>query len=526
MGGINLAELDIIKESIEYEQLFNENSSDTVLRGEYLVPDTHPDVSKILMVEAKPVITSKEVLQERVYLEGQIEYNVIYLAREEEGMGTHTVAYNDKFSNYIDVAGAEHKMICDAECEVEHINVNIINERKINLEGVLSTRCNVYKKEEFDYVKDIESSGDVEMKKKVEVFDKVICNKNVDMIAKSHIQVSMDKPQIGKVIKCDVMPHKKEIKLSEDKAQLCCFCKIDIVYKAADSRELIALEDDMFISREEEIEGITNDMIAFGDFRVIGTDCSVGEDDLGEARVIDVESLIDGSVKIVSKESVDVIEDAYSPSRHMELSKKKVDMTLMHGQGANEIIVKDNVEPAKAECEPIQIINCSGKVVSLEKKIVDNKVLMDGIVKVNVIYKCSDNEMLINKIDADIPFTTSVDIQDAKPDMKSMVKAWLENIQASIEAHTIAIKAIISTYAKVFSFVKKECVCGVEEKEGEKFGKKASITIYAVQKGDSLWDLAKKFSTTTAELLKINNLDGPESICQNQKLIIPGRAII
>lgn len=524
MGGINLAGLDIIKENLEYEQLFADNSTEGMLRGEYLIPDTHPDVVKVLMVEAKPLITNKEVVQERVFVEGQVEYLVIYTAKEEDGTAVHTVTYNDKFSNYIDVPGAEHRMICDAECEFEHISANIVNERKIAIESVFGVSCSVYKQDNFEYVKDVEGSGDIEMRKRTEIFDRVVYAKKLDMSAKSKIKIGMDKPQVGKVVKCAGTIHKKEVKLGEDKVQVCCFCKIDLVYRALDSRELIALEDDVFVSREEDVEGILPEMTPIFDLRLLAIEYNVGEDDLGEARVLDIEATIDSNIKIVNKESVEVIEDAYSPTRNMELKKGTVDMTMLHGMGNNETILKDNIEPNQSVGEPAQIVNAAGKVVSVESKIVDNKVVIEGIVKVDVLYKTADNE--VGKTDAEIPFSVSVDIKDVKPDMKAVAKSWLENIQATIEAHTIAIKAIIGTIAKVFSYAKKECVFGVDEKEGEKPQKKASVSIYSVQKDDTLWSLAKKFNTTVSEILKINGIEDNDSVCVNQKLIMPGRAIL
>ena len=53
----------------------------------------------------------------------------------------------------------------------------------------------------------------------------------------------------------------------------------------------------------------------------------------------------------------------------------------------------------------------------------------------------------------------------------------------------------------------------------------ASVIIYSVDKGYTLWKLAKKYNTTIEELVKINDIENPEIIIIGQKLIIPGRAI-
>ena len=63
------------------------------------------------------------------------------------------------------------------------------------------------------------------------------------------------------------------------------------------------------------------------------------------------------------------------------------------------------------------------------------------------------------------------------------------------------------------------------ESENGRTESEASVIIYSVDKGDTLWKLAKKYNTTIEELVKINDIENPEIIIIGQKLIIPGRAI-
>ena len=39
--------MELVKENIECEQLLGENTSDSVIKGEYIIPDTLPDVFEI-----------------------------------------------------------------------------------------------------------------------------------------------------------------------------------------------------------------------------------------------------------------------------------------------------------------------------------------------------------------------------------------------------------------------------------------------------------------------------------------------
>ena len=78
-----MSQIDVIKESIQNEQLIRESSTDNVLKGEYLIKDSHPDVYQILGIEANSTITNKEILADKIMIEGQINYSVMYLSEDE-----------------------------------------------------------------------------------------------------------------------------------------------------------------------------------------------------------------------------------------------------------------------------------------------------------------------------------------------------------------------------------------------------------------------------------------------------------
>lgn len=49
-------------------------------------------------------------------------------------------------------------------------------------------------------------------------------------------------------------------------------------------------------------------------------------------------------------------------------------------------------------------------------------------------------------------------------------------------------------------------------------------TIHVVVKGDTLWDLARKYNTTVAKLVELNDIENPDFIVIGQKLIVSGSA--
>ncbi len=526
MGGRYNMAVELIKENIECEQLLGENFCDTVVKSEYVIPDTHPDVSEVLMIDAKPCIISKEVMQDKVLLEGQIEYTVLYLAKEEESTGVHSTSYTGKFSNYVEVPGAENKMLCDSDCYIEHVECMIVNERKVAIEGIVKLKAEVYKNYDFKVIKDVTGSEDIQMLKNPATVDKIVGTVSGDLVAKSHMQIPMDNPQIGSILKCDVKVHKKQTKVMEGKVYLEAGALISVLYRGKECRDIIYMEDDIPISKELELSEVNATMDSYTDFKVDAMEFNIKEDDLGENRIIDVEALIKSDTKVMYKEEMDIIQDAYSPSVLMQMSKKDYQLNVMHGHSKCQNIVKGTIEADNNVPKMSKIIMCNGKVCVTDKKLVEDKVIVDGVLNVEILYKTMDEEKYVYTANEEIPFSYGVEIPGCKIDMQCIAKICIENIEASIELDTIAIKALVDVYARVNYLTHKEFLIDMVPVEGELPKKKASLTLYVVQHGDTIWKIAKKYCTTIESLVKLNDIEDADVIKVGDKLIIPGRAVI
>lgn len=518
-----MSSLDVMKESIQYEQLVRESSSNIVLKDEYLIPDTHPDVEEILSVESRPIITDKEIIGDKVVIEGKIEYTVMYLAREEE-LVVNSVDYSQKFSNSIDLNQGEHKIICEVDSKVEHIEAVIMNERKIAIQGILTLEWELYKEKSFEFVIDIEGNDKVEVLKKTESINRISANEEIEIQGKSIIRVGMDKPQINKILKCGLMLHKKEVKIIDEKVYLGCYCRINILYKGDESKEITCLDDDVYLSKEVDLEGVTSNMIPEAYFNIANDTIMLEEDDLGEARIINVDIIVKAAVKVFSNEEIETVKDAYCPNELIELKKDEYEVGIMQGSNTTETIVKDGISLKENDLRPEQIISADAVVIVTDKKTKKDRVEAEGIIKFNILYKTSDSEKYLSSIEGEIPFTGAIDIKGSDEGMNAIVKASIENIETFIEGNSISIKAVVGLNTKVLYEMKKEFISDVTEQEGDKPQKNASIIIYVVGENDTLWELAKKFNTTIDELVKINSIENPDYIESGQKLIIPGRA--
>lgn len=525
-----MSQIDVIKESVRYEQLLKEDSTKHILKGEYLLRDSqYPDMKEVLGVEAKSIITGKEVLGDKVMVEGEVEYVVFYVSKDEENIEMeaneiHAVTFNDKFANYLDINNDEHNVICNVECDVEHIEVSWMNERKVSISGVLLLKWEVYKDDEFEYVKDIEGKEDVQIQKLNEEISVLKGEKEVELLGKAMLKASMDKKEIGEIIKTSFIIHKKEVKSVEGKIYIGCYCKISVLYKAKDANELYVLEDDIYLSKEEEIVTASSGSITDMNLKVDNKHYAINLDDVGENRIIDIELVIKGKVKLYCKESIEVVKDSYSPTLNIEIEKDNKNLSLVHSVLNTEIVVKDNIEIENNDNRIDEIVLSTGQVLIKDKTIEDEKVKIDGEVKTYIIYKFAGEGNRYGFLKGENPFSTTVDVRGLKKDMDVIIKNSLESIDTNIEVNSISIKSTINLCIKIYEKINKEFIKDIIEGEEEVKEKDASIIIYSVEKGDTLWKLAKKYNTTVAEIERLNDIENPNEINIGEMLMIPGRA--
>jgi LysM repeat protein len=356
--------------------------------------------------------------------------------------------------------------------------------------------------------------------------DKIMGNVSGDLIAKCSIKVPMENPQIGSILENNIELRKKEVKLIENKISISAYAAICVLYRGKDTKDIVYMKEEVPISKELDLDGVNPSMESYTDFKIDAVEYNVKEDDLGEDRVIDVEALIKADTKVMAKQELDIIQDAYSPTTLLEMTKKDYQLNVMHGQATYQDIIKEDIELDDSLPKVSKIIMCSGDVSVADKKLVEDKVIVDGVLNVGILYKTMDEEKGFYTINEEIPFSCGVEIPECKIDMQCIAKVSLENIEASIELDRISVKAVVEVYARVNYLTHREFLVDIVPVEEEIPKKKASLTIYVVEHGDTLWKIAKKYYTTVEALVKLNDIEDPDVIKVGDKLIIPGRAII
>lgn len=517
-----MEELNLKKQKITYESRYVESVNEFPIKGEYLIPDTHPDVDKILLVDVKPRITNTEAFTDKLFVEGELIYSVIYVARDDE-KNTYNISYSDKFNLYIEAFGMKKEDLYDISYEIVNIKSEILNERKVSVEGIIKFKSLSNEIVDIETVCDLDGQGDdVQLlMKELEVCE-VSGTFSEDLNSETLINIPMDKPSVSKILICDCGIYKTECKILDSKILYNAYSKIKVLYKGNNSEDLCYLEQDVYLTKEFDAEEVSEGMIPVDNWSVVGFEYMVDEDESGESRIINAQINLKCNLKVVSNNTISVIDDSYSKNSSINMVKNSYKLNILKDYNNTDIIVKDNVE---LEEVPSNIIYSTGRCVVVDKKVVEGKILVEGVVKCNVIYKTNSEDPKVLSLNHEIPFTTSFDSENIKIDVDAIVKCNLESIDAFVEAKTIGIKSIVNTKIYINCESRKDILVDMYKTQEEIPVKECSFVIYVAGHEDTLWGIAKKYCVSVEDICRINDLNQDDSIL-GCKLLIPGKAVV
>ena len=75
--------MELIKENIKVNDVVINASTQKTIDGDIIVPDSKPDILKILQVDEVSCITEKEVCEGRLSIKGRVDLKILYIPDSE-----------------------------------------------------------------------------------------------------------------------------------------------------------------------------------------------------------------------------------------------------------------------------------------------------------------------------------------------------------------------------------------------------------------------------------------------------------
>lgn len=162
-----------------------------------------------------------------------------------------------------------------------------------------------------------------------------------------------------------------------------------------------------------------------------------------------------------------------------------------------------------------------GEVRLAESRTMADAVEAEGVLTADLLYESADDAAPVCIIRRGIPFTQVMELKGVQEGDTAEVKLRLEDLDFQMLSEREGeLRATLTMEAAAQREETAELVTDVIRKEAEPCQPMAGAVIYMVQKGDSLWKIAKRYRTTVADIVAVNEIENPDVIYPGQKLLI------
>ncbi|NLY45878.1 MAG: DUF3794 domain-containing protein [Tissierella sp.] len=502
--------IEIIKGLMKVEEIKGASDDQTLVETEIYLNTNKQDIESILWVEARPEILNTKIIKDKLFVNGKVKFNLVYKSIDVEE-NINTLETTKDFKEELEIEGITEEMESQVRLNIDYIEYDL-EENRIDLRALVNLSSTVVETREIEAIKEITGKENLQILEESitykEVYGKDISYANV----KEEIKVDERKPAIERVIRFSIEAKELQTLVADDRMILSAEANVSMIYLG--QNQVHHINESIPFNHFVEMPGVFKDSLGEVKLEVIEGIYEIIEDDSGELRLIDLEINIKVNGKVYDHKVIPLIVDVYSTKGKVNIEKDDIILlenvnTLTHEESLNIDIGIDVQE----------VLDIRENFNIVEKRIIDDEIVIEGLLSVDIFYVEGTTGNLRN-FKEHFPCKSNIYF-DGNDGLVLDVDAKLGDMEFEIKKDILSVDNQVKYNIHLNEEKSIQSIINIEETdELIDLSTKPSITIYIVQKGDILWDIAKRYNTTIEDILSSNNLESSYEINVGDKIII------
>lgn len=524
-------------ENIHEYRVKSSNIAQITLDDDFNVPDVKPDIDLIVKEWGNTCIDSVKTNQDKAQVEGVLNFAVLYMGKRDSDKRPipTQMAGEMHFSENVYLSADASDCYVTCKATIEDLTIKAINSRKLSVKAIITLTVTSEKLEDVKLLENVEEDNN----KKIQILRKELeyvqmpINTRDNLRIRDTFSVPGGKPDIGEIIWNDVDVRGIDTRNTDEGLSVTGEINVFVMYLASDEMQSVQwYETTIPIKGNLDISGANPDMIPYVDYQILNKTVEPREDMNGENRDILVEVVLDMDVKAYEERKIKTITDIYSPVCELENVCQAEHLRKLIMRNNTKCRVNGNIKVSEY-ANVLQICNCTATAQIDDYETDEDGMFVNGALFVNVFYVTADDNAPMGSVKSVIPFNCklSMNMSDAvekKGEVIHQVKACVEQLVANMSSSSqIEVKANVSVDAICFEEFEVGVIseCSECEKTSVDF-KKLPAMIGIISDGSMcMWDLAKKYHTTTEAIRECNpkqaeHLKDTDIVKGKEKLLI------
>ncbi len=487
------------------------------VEADIIVPDSKPDIERVLQVDAGCRIENMEMQDERVLLPLAVNFQIMYMPEDGEVKGICNLC---RMTDVAEVKGISKDMRASCVSEVENVSYKLLNGRKISVKAEVLADLSVFDETGYQMLCSAEAEG-VEIKTKPLSYIRSDVSFTKDFKINEKIVIPITTPSAAEVLRVFARTGETDYKIINNKAIVKGDCVVCAIYTDKVSLDVKTKSISVPFTEIVDTEGINSEMLTRVEVKPSNAffECEADED--GEIRIINTD--VDFYIKVCALDTKEVqtVSDCYSVKNNLKLTKDELDLNVLICDFSEQINVKEKLftPDDSPEIKQIYDVMCDAYVDKVE--INENGGEIKGRVDAYVLYVTDDKNVPVGMIKKEIEFSKFIPFE-GDSDCIAELDASAINASFALNAGNCAeVRCTVNLEGVVTKPLVYSVISDIEEDETkDEMPKSSSLTVYFVQENDTLWSIAKHYMTTVDLIKSANDIEG-ETLTVGRQLLIP-----
>ena len=504
--------MELKKRLVHMSQTKGEKETLLTAEGDYNLPDVKPDMEKILMRQGEILIDGIHGEEGQARVQGRVLFDVLYSSAE----GDAADCFSGSMSFVGEIPFPELTPTDDVRvsCHLEDLSVEMIHSRKLRARAAIAMTLRgeyLYDAEMALGARDEENSPQCKTEQ-MELVELAAARKGTYHVSEE-LELPGNRPNIQRILYSSVQLRGEDCRALEGRLAVTGELALFVLYSGEEEHiPLQWMERTFPIEAEFECPGSHEGQIVKCSLRVLHKDVMAKADYDGELRIIGLEAALEADIKLYEENRAEMLSDLYLPGKILEIhrSQARFQSLFLHNRVKCRVSEKAEI---RSEDPVIQVCSCQGMVKLDQITPKEDGLMAEGAIGITVLYLTGDERMPLRSLETAIPFSQLIEVRGLNSDCHYEINPTIEQLDGTgVGSHEMEFRAVLDLDTLVLQDISRPVVESVAVKEipEEVIARMPGLVGYIVQPGDTLWDVAKRFYTTTEQILAGNSLQSGE----------------
>lgn len=501
-----------IAEISKYNSVF-ENCVECAAEAVLSMPDYCPEIKRILKSYVEVNNTTVHRNSGFADIKADVSFRIIYVG--EDG----------SLASYEQPHHVEKKVeiSCDDECIIncsmlaDYINSRAISPRKVDVKASLTLKIKGFRLRKESILCSADGGG-IQVKSEEHQFAEIIALSEKTFSLSETAEIAKDKKPISKILANNAYLSVNEVKTINNKALVKGNCIITVNYLPERGDKPECCEFSLPVSQIIETEGLKENSKINLKNTITNFEAVPRVDASGEIRLIDLNLRVQTVLTAFEESKISFIKDCYSTEFPLKTESKKIEICEFIDSFKTDFTNKVVLESIGVTVEEVLSAWCSDLKYNFTHN--DECCVLSGSYQACVIYKDSDNQ--IELIQKPIEFDYALNLKNQYQRIMTLGEAQLTACSCSVSGESrLEMKTEIILSADVFALRTVDYISkAVVEDTDDSSRNSCALTVCFCNKGENLWNIARRYNTTVEAIKSENGIDDDE-IAENKMILVP-----